>query len=238
MATNWNHAQIEERLSDYLERATTPEETAGIEAHLRDCAECKEMATQVGTLLSRMQSLEPVGEPPQLARKIIEATLGPRPQTTPWKRLTGKISWMWSPRFAMGAATVAATLLIVMNTVGSRPNHFKKWAWNPVDAARSVNRQAHLTYARSAKYVNDLRVVYEIQTKLQPEPSPQQAAPLPDSQPATRPKDGSPEEKSQEYPRHNRTQIRNGSLYAVAIPASAAMPPNEEFDAVDQRSAQ
>ena len=38
--------------------------------------------------------------------------------------------------------------------------------------ARSANRQAHLAYARGAKFVNDLRVVYEIQSRLQPEQEP------------------------------------------------------------------
>jgi TFIIF-interacting CTD phosphatase-like protein len=32
--------------------------------------------------------------------------------------------------------------------------------------ARNADRQAHLVFARSAKFVSDLRVVYEIQTRL------------------------------------------------------------------------
>jgi hypothetical protein len=37
---------------------------------------------------------------------------------------------------------------------------------SPVNIARNTNRQAHLAYARGTKYVSDLRVVYEIQSRL------------------------------------------------------------------------
>ncbi|MDE3109956.1 MAG: hypothetical protein KGL02_08445, partial [Acidobacteriota bacterium] len=45
---------------------------------------------------------------------------------------------------------------------------------NPANWVREGNRQAHLTYARGEKFVNDLRVVYEIRAMLA---SPQAAAP-------------------------------------------------------------
>jgi len=35
-----------------------------------------------------------------------------------------------------------------------------------VNVYRNTDRQAHLAYARSTKYFSDLRVVYEIQSKL------------------------------------------------------------------------
>jgi hypothetical protein len=37
---------------------------------------------------------------------------------------------------------------------------------SPVNVYRNTDRQAHLAYARSTKYFSDLRVVYEIQSKL------------------------------------------------------------------------
>ena len=50
---------------------------------------------------------------------------------------------------------------------------------SPATVMRTANRQAHLTFAKSAKFVNDLRVVYEIQTRLQPETQPQSAPAVP-----------------------------------------------------------
>jgi hypothetical protein len=59
---------------------------------------------------------------------------------------------------------------------------------SPVNIVRNTNRQAHLAYARSTKYVSDLRVVYEIQSKLRQDNSlpTNNQGPTPDS---NRPKD-------------------------------------------------
>jgi hypothetical protein len=37
---------------------------------------------------------------------------------------------------------------------------------SPTNVYRNADRQAHLVYARSTKFVSDLRVVYEIQSRL------------------------------------------------------------------------
>jgi hypothetical protein len=38
---------------------------------------------------------------------------------------------------------------------------------NPVNIYRSINRQAQLTYASGMRFVNDLRLVYEIRSRLE-----------------------------------------------------------------------
>ncbi|MGB9466199.1 MAG: hypothetical protein WBR10_13905, partial [Candidatus Acidiferrum sp.] len=68
---------------------------------------------------------------------------------------------------------------------------------SPVNVYRNADRQAHLVYARSTKFVSDLRVVYEIQSRLNkdndlpttPESTVPQSAPekVPGSTDGTRP---------------------------------------------------
>jgi hypothetical protein len=60
---------------------------------------------------------------------------------------------------------------------------------SPVNLYRNADRQAHLVYARGSKFISDLRVVYEIQSRLHQEneipTTPEDA--LPESSPDKRP---------------------------------------------------
>ncbi|MGH9724647.1 MAG: anti-sigma factor family protein [Candidatus Acidiferrales bacterium] len=212
---NWNCAITEERLSDYLDGQLSPEEAEAFSAHRATCNQCEAQVREVGQLVARMQTLELISEPPHLARKILDATSGPRKHESGWRTWLAGISTLWQPRFALGAVAVVAILFFVLNSAGLRTSHLKRVAFNPADMVRTANRQAHLVYAHSAKYVNDLRVVYEIQSRLQPE-APPQAVPLPE--PESHPPSSDPQQKSQTDPHHNRSEIRGTTFYAMLLP--------------------
>ncbi|MGA9883365.1 MAG: zf-HC2 domain-containing protein [Candidatus Acidiferrales bacterium] len=181
---NWNCTLTEERLSDYLEGVLAADERQACAAHSAECANCAEMLARVGKLVGQMQALEPVGEPALLARRVINKTTRARAAR---HEIAGASAWfnlIWQPRFAMGIATVAMTAVILAHAAGARIGQLRPGDLNPLNLARAGNRQAHLTYARGEKFVNDLRVVYEIRAMLaapQAGPSvPQdQAAPAP-----------------------------------------------------------
>jgi anti-sigma factor RsiW len=213
---NWNCAQTEEQLSDYIDGQLSAIEKAAFQSHLATCPSCAQLATQVSALVHRMQALEPLEAPDHLSARILDATLGPRKQQSAWERLLAWLPNLAQPRFAMGAATVAASFVIVLHTAGITPNHLKKQDLTPANILRAANREAHLTYAKGVKFVNDLRVVYEIQSRLQPEPQPSAAParePAPQQQnpsPST-----SPQEKSQTQPGH--TQIHTHEMLACLL---------------------
>jgi hypothetical protein len=70
------------------------------------------------------------------------------------------------PRFAYGALSLSATFVMIATASGFSWRHPKLADLQPAAIARNADRQAHLAFARSAKFVSDLRVVYEIQTRL------------------------------------------------------------------------
>jgi hypothetical protein len=182
---NWNCALTEERLSDFLDGALAAEEREACEAHSAKCAACAGMLARVGSLVGQMHALEPLREPAFLARRIVVHTTGNQAQR---HEIASAASWfnlIWHPRFAMGLATVAATAVILAHAAGVRLSNLKPSDLNPLSMAREANRQAHLTYARGEKFVNDLRVVYEIRAVLAapPEqPAPQnRATPAPNT---------------------------------------------------------
>jgi Putative zinc-finger len=191
---DWNCILTEERLSDYLEGALLPEEQAALSGHVANCVACAEMMEQVGGLVSGMHSLVPVEEPPQLIARILGATVGARQQS--WRGWFDWVPLIWQPRFAMGIATVAASLAIVLHAAGVRPTELTAADLNPANLVRQLNRQAHLSYARGVKFVNDLRVVYEIESRL-PWQS-QAASSRSEQQPESNPPAASPRQKSQE----------------------------------------
>lgn len=218
---DWNCVLTEERLSDYLDGLLSPAEAAAFSAHVGGCEQCGKLVAQVGGLVNSMQRLEALEAPPQLATKILDATLGPRTQKQSWSRWFTWIPTLWQPRFTMGVATVVATLLIIVYTTGFSPNKLKKVDLNPANMFRAANRQAHLTYARSAKFVNDLRVVYEIQSRLQPETQEQPSVtPAPPPEQNQQPHSTNPQEKSETAPHPGHTQARGSAMFAVMMDGS------------------
>jgi anti-sigma factor RsiW len=215
---DWNCTTAEERLSDYLDGLLSPAEAASFSAHAAQCQDCTQMLAQVGGLVHRMQQLPLLETPPQLVTAILAATTGPRKEKQGWKRSFSWIPMLWQPRFTMGLATVAATLLIVFYTFGMTPSRVKKTGLSPTNVLRSANRQVHLTYARGAKFVNDLRVVYEIQSRLQPEPeSSPSSVPAPAPEHNLQPSPNNPQEKSQTSPHPGHSQSRNGVMLAFLV---------------------
>ena len=77
---------------------------------------------------------------------------------------------MLQPRFAYGALTVLVTLGVVSQALGIQWRTPTLADLNPVHLYRTADRKAHLVYATGSKFVGDLRVVYEIQSRLPPEP--------------------------------------------------------------------
>ncbi len=213
---DWNCTLTDERLSDSIDGLLSREEGVAFSQHLAVCARCARLANQVGAMVNRMQRMEYIAEPPNLAAKILDATLGPRKTKKGWDRWLGWASGLLQPRFAVGMATVAASFVIVLHSAGVTPNKLKKADLSPAGVFRAANRQVHLTYAQGVKFVNDLRVVYEIQSRLQPEPQPtveptHQRTP---EQP-TQPPDSNPQQKSEAKPGHS--QIHGGTMLACLI---------------------
>jgi len=186
----WTCDQIEARLSDYLEGVLQAPELTAFEAHAEGCEECAPLLATVRKLVSELRAMEEVELPPRLVKEILDQTLGPRETVTAWQGFRNFIRGLATPKFAYGAASVMATFVILLGASGISLRKPKLADLHPATVVRNVDRQAHLAYARSVKYVSDMRVVYEIQSRLRQDQSELQVAPdentpkpAPDKQP-------------------------------------------------------
>lgn len=187
---NWNCEQTELRLSDYLDGLLVdPVERREMDAHVRSCSHCTGLLRSVSHAVRSLRALEELEEPPRLVYNILDQTLGARERVSGWRAVVGWVRGLASPRFAYGVLSVGATFIVVLGASGFSFRKPKLADLRPASIYRNADRQVHLVYARSTKFVSDLRVVYEIQSRLSKDDSlpvsPDSGTP--DSSPANQP---------------------------------------------------
>lgn len=220
----WTCEQIEARLSDYFDGQLSPAERQAFEEHSRACPNCIPLLLGFSNLVTHLHSIEPMETPPRLVYNILDATLGPRDSITGWRGFLESLRALVAPRFVYGAASLMATVLIIASAAGFSLRKPRLADLRPTAIYRNADRQAHLVYARSSKYVSDMRVVYEIQSRLRqdeaPLSSPEETLPStsPDKTPGRT--DGTSPSQPKQQNRATGLEI-NLQLLAVSLAAHA-----------------
>jgi hypothetical protein len=158
----WACEQTEARLSDYLDGLLQPAEQTAFDLHVNSCARCTPLVAGVSHVLGTLHKLEQVEPSPQLVNSILTVTQGP--QT--WRNAKRWLRSLQSPRFVYSVVSVAATLVVLLTATGFNWSKPQLADLAPATIYRNADRKVHLVYARSSKFVSDLRVVYEIQSRI------------------------------------------------------------------------
>jgi hypothetical protein len=218
---NWNCQEVEAKLSEYLDGELTTAEEAGCAAHIAGCDNCREMVASVRGLIGAMHAIEPVEIPLRLVPAILERTLGPKSEKHGWRAWIGWLRPVWQPRFAYGALTVMLTVMVLSQALGIQWRKPTLADLNPVNLYHSVDRQAHLAYTRVAKYFGDLRVVYEIESKLRSVETEQQQQKTPPAQPTAPGKSEGPSNLPLDLNRAGFGRGHHTRLASILWPAAA-----------------
>jgi anti-sigma factor RsiW len=217
----WNCEQIEGRLSEYVDGLLEAGESREFEAHVAGCARCAPLVKSVSVAVAGMHRLEPLEAPPRLLYNILDQTLGPRAKKEGFQAWLRWLRPVWQPRFAYGAVTVVVTISVLFQALGFQWRKSTLAELSPVNLYRAADRRAHLIYARGSKFVTDLRVVYEIQSRLRPEAEPQ---PAPEQKPNPSQPPGQSNGPQPTSPRElNRANDKNWNLSVLAC-ALGAVP--------------
>ena len=159
---NWTCEHTEARLSDYLDGLLQSAEQSAFNAHVNTCERCAPLVAAVARTLGGLYALEPVEPPAEMENAILTGTLG----APTWRNFRRWLKSLQSPRFVYGMASVAATLIILLAASGFSFTKPKLAELKPARIYRNANTNVHQAYARTVKFVTDLRVVYEIQSRL------------------------------------------------------------------------
>ncbi len=217
---NWTHEQTEARLTDYLEGLLQPEEQLAFDAHVSSCAECAPLVAGVSHLLTDLHSMDEVEPPPRLIYAILDSTLGPRETVTGWRAALSWLQALANPRVGYGFASVLATFLIIVTSSGFSWRKPRLADLKPATIYRNFDSKTHLMYARGTKFVSDLRVVYEIQSRLSQD---EQQLPAQDHN-RTQPSNGDPGRTDGTNPSSPKQQNRadgvgrNSPMFAAGFP--------------------
>ena len=218
----WTCELIEARLSDYLDGLLPGAERVGYEAHVHSCPDCAPLLASVRGIVGELHAMEDLEAPPKLVYAILDQTLGPRETLTSWQAFLKLIRGMATPKFAYGAASILATLVIIVSSLGFSFRNPKLADLRPAAIYHNADRHAHLVYAQSVKYVSDLRVVYEIQSRLRPDDNNLQSTPeevLPKSVPEKAPGQTNDQKPAQPRQQNRADQVSHQlELLAAELP--------------------
>jgi len=158
----WTCEQTEARLSEYLDGLLESAEQAAFDRHVNTCERCTPLVASVSHMLGTLHTLEQVEPSPRLTDSILTATLGPKS----WRNARRWWHSFQSPRFVYSAVSVAATLFILLSASGFSWRKPRLADLSPASLYHNFDNQVHLRYAEGIKVISNLRVVYEIQSRL------------------------------------------------------------------------
>lgn len=167
-----NCAEFEILLCDAVDGQLRGEAQAAFAAHRESCAACREYAAEVlgaTAFLERVATVEP---PRELITKILyDLPGGPAPRAGGGGGLRGFFNrWLGpvlAPKLAMGMAMTVLSLSMLASVFKVPLRPLSAADLDPVKIIASVDDQAHRTWNRAVKYYENLRLVFEIQSRLQ-----------------------------------------------------------------------
>jgi hypothetical protein len=174
--------EFEALLFDALDGLLTSSHQERFRAHARVCAKCGPMFAEVEAGQHWLKSLTEVEPPANLVNDILAATsgiqsyrlqspvaathqpsLGERIREWADSLLTPVWSTVRQPRFAMSFGMAFFSLSVALSVAGVKPADLKQ-----ADLSRSgLRRTYYTTSARVVKYYENIRLVYEIESRVQ-----------------------------------------------------------------------
>jgi len=159
------HLELENLVSEYLEGRLEVTRRSEFEAHAGACPGCRELVADVRQAIANCRSVEAPEPAPWLIPKILLATIGER-QPTLFERLATFLRPGLQARVVYGVAMTVFSVSIIINAAGINLRRLTLADLNPHTWFRRADRTGHLLYARAEKFYYDLRVVYEIESRL------------------------------------------------------------------------
>lgn len=185
-------ADFEIVLADYLDGILSPGERSALERHASTCAGCGELLKDAKSAVTFLKRAADITPPAGLITRIaFQAPTGRTREPFERQGIFSKLASRWlqpilQPRLAMGMAMTILSFAMLERCTGVRVQHIQPADLNPVRIWGSMEDKTLRVKDRAVKYYENLRWVYEIESRLrsfedQPQSSPSQPAPAKNS---------------------------------------------------------
>jgi hypothetical protein len=164
-----NCADFEVLLCDYLDGTLDASQRSAIEEHRGDCAYCASFAADVESALAALNQAQPVEPPPELLTRITFEipTGGQHTARRGWRSLfAGWLQPVLQPRFAMGMAMTILSFSMLARIAGIEIRDIRPADLHPAKVWAATDDKVHRVWNRAVKYYENLRLVYEVQTRV------------------------------------------------------------------------
>jgi Putative zinc-finger len=160
--------EVENFLGPYAEGGLGETQSAMVRAHLSTCEACALLALEMEFTIALCKEFPELEPPPRLIERVLQETIGPH-QSLSWTEYLRELfrPLYASPRFATGACLAAISLSIVMNALGVNLGEVRWSEITPRTVVDGLNRTANVAYDNGMRRLNDLKILYQIQSKIE-----------------------------------------------------------------------
>ena len=160
--------EIENILGLYVEGGLAESQSAMVRAHLNTCEACALLVLEMEFTISLCKEFPELEPPPRLIEKVLQETVGLH-QSLSWREYLRELfrPVYASPRFATGACLAAISFSIVMNALGVNLGEVRWSQITPRNVVDGLNRTVNVAYDNSMRRLNDLKILYQLQSKIE-----------------------------------------------------------------------
>jgi anti-sigma factor RsiW len=158
-------SDVEILLAEYVDGTLQSEAKVAVESHLAACQGCRELAEDSASAVAFMSRAAEVEAPAELLTHILFHAPAMKPTLA--RRLFGRVIGGWiepvlQPRMAMGMGVAALSFFMLRPGVRQlTPSDL-----DPVKVWTAAENRANRVWERGVKSYENLRMVYEIETRL------------------------------------------------------------------------
>ena len=167
-----NCGDVEVLLADYLDDTLSADQRTALERHAFTCTSCRALLEDASAAIAYLKRVEDVVPPPELITRIGYGA-PQNPLRLPFERqsLFSRLTSKWlhpilQPRLAMGMAMTILSFAMLERCTGVHVQHLQAADLNPIRIWGGVEDRAFRVKDRAVKYYENLRWVYEIETRL------------------------------------------------------------------------
>lgn len=232
-------AEFESLLSDALDGTLPAAAKAGFERHRAECGNCAVMFAETAAGMRWLDALPEVELPANFIHNVLAATSGAEPRKAKattgnwWERLRTAlpktITPVLQPRFAMSFGMAFFSITMILNVAGFKLGDLRHVDLRPSALVRTYYEAS----GRVVKYYENIRVVYEIESRVQElkrATTPESETPADKDRKNRNDHSGNPDRKYQNYSREEGRPVmaRYAPHSFPTARGSYGLPPDPE----------